>query len=60
MKAKTGILFFSLILLLMSMSYILLDMIDRHSSVLIVIFLAAAVIADLIALTRLFQRFMQS
>lgn len=60
MKAKTGILFLSLTFLLMSMSYLLLDMLDRHFNVFIVIVLSGAVIADLVALTRLFQRFMRS
>ncbi|HLA51744.1 MAG TPA: hypothetical protein VK618_00480 [Flavitalea sp.] len=59
MKTKSIILFLTLTILLMSLSYTLLGMIVRHSNVLLVIILAAAVIADLIVLTRLFQRFMR-
>ncbi|HTE09149.1 MAG TPA: hypothetical protein VK628_10285 [Flavitalea sp.] len=59
MKTKSIILFLTLTILLMSLSYTLLGMIVRHSNVLFVIVLGAAVIADLIVLTRLFQRFMR-
>jgi hypothetical protein len=59
MKTKSIILFLTLTILLMSLSYTLLGMIERHSNVLLVIVLGAAVVADLIVLTRLFQRFMR-
>ncbi len=59
MKTKSIILFLALTILLMSLAYALLGMIERHSNVLLVIVLAAAVIGDLIVLTRLFQRFMR-